>query len=125
MTKAVMFDIDFTLLNPFTGRRYEHMIDFLWRLYACGYTIVIITARPSFLRSYTINQLVRNCIPFHEVFFCPAKLKGEFKRLFVKYDFVLSVGDQDTDLTESTYSLKVENCNTAPSMYLCRLLGIE
>jgi hypothetical protein len=45
-------------------------------------------------------------IYYDELHIVPAQKKGELKRK-TGYNYVLSVGDQDTDLTDSKYVIKI------------------
>jgi hypothetical protein len=45
-------------------------------------------------------------IYYDELHLVPAKKKGERKRM-TGYNYVLSVGDHDTDLTDSEYVIKI------------------
>ena len=104
---AVMFDIDDTLI--FTdGTPNTQLIKLLYFAKSLGYRIVIITARPSYALNvqYTQKQLSDYGIRFDTLAFTTAQDKGLFKRTS-QYNYILSVGDLDTDLTESMYALKV------------------
>lgn len=103
-----MFDIDDTLIASRTGERIEKVYTLYKQIRACGYNIVIVTARPDFETNvkWTINQLHDNDITYDELVFASARDKGFYKRTS-KYKFVLSVGDQDTDLTDSDYAIKI------------------
>lgn len=104
---AVMFDIDDTLIYV-SGKLNEPIVNLLHYSKSLGYKIVIITARPHLtpVVQYTINQLKKNNIPYDILGFSPAHQKGEMKRN-LGYNFILSVGDMPTDLTDSVYGLKV------------------
>lgn len=104
---AVMFDIDDTLIYV-SGKLNEPIVNLLHYSKSLGYKIVIITARPHLapVVQYTINQLKKNNIPYDILGFSPAHQKGEMKRN-LGYNFILSVGDMPTDLTDSMYGLKV------------------
>jgi hydroxymethylpyrimidine pyrophosphatase-like HAD family hydrolase len=105
---AVMFDIDNTLI--FTdGRPNGPVIDLLYRALDLGYKVVIITARPTLrvVMEYTKQQLHHYKIPYNLLFITPAENKGEVKKK-TGLRYILSVGDQDTDLTNSMYALKIE-----------------
>ena len=106
--EAVMFDIDDTLIAVRTGRRIEKVYTLYKQVKARGYKIVVVTARPVFEANveWTKNQLRDNDITYDELVFASASDKGLYKRTS-KYKFVLSVGDQDTDLTDSEYANKI------------------
>ncbi len=104
---AVMFDIDDTLIFT-NGQINEPILELLHYSKSLGYKIVIITARPHLqpVVKYTINQLKRNNIPYDVLGFSPAIQKGYMKQQ-MGYNFILSVGDMPTDLTDTLYGLKV------------------
>lgn len=101
-TQAVMFDIDDTLIDSDTGIRLQSVVDILNRCVESALRIVIITARPYYERNYiwTAKQLTDLDIYYDELWFCPAPYKNNLK-VKLGYDFLLSVGDQPTDLGES------------------------
>jgi len=105
---AVMFDIDDTLIFT-NGVANIPIIKLLYYAMNLGYKIVIITARPNTLITiaFTKWQLKRYRIPYHSLIITPAHNKGNVK---VKsgLNYVLSVGDQPTDLTHTQYSIKIE-----------------
>ena len=105
---AVMFDIDDTLITSITGRRIEPVYKIYQQMKNAGYKIVIVTARPLFDLNvkWTQEQLSDHGITYDELVFASAENKGFYKRQS-KYNFVLSVGDMDTDLTDSEYSIKI------------------
>jgi len=74
--------------------------------------MVIITARPGFYKNvlWTQDQLKGIGITYDELVFTPPQYKADYKRKS-KYNYILSVGDMDTDLTDSKYSIKVSNEN--------------
>jgi len=104
---AVMFDIDDTLIF-LNGTLNTPIVDLLHYSKSLGYKIVIITARPILkpVINFTVNQLKHHDIPYDVLGFTPAINKGAMKR-DMEYNFVLSVGDMPTDLTDTMYSLKV------------------
>ena len=106
---AVMFDIDDTLLYV-SGRPIVPMIKLLWDAQAMGYKVVIITARPRLepVIQWTMQQLKDNGITFDTLGFTSADTKILMKQK-LGYNFVLSVGDQETDLTGSTHWLNTSN----------------
>lgn len=105
---AVMFDIDDTLIASGTGKRIEPVYKIYQQVKRDGYKIVIVTARPAFAMNmeWTRSQLLTNGITYDELVFASAENKGFYKRQS-KYNFILSVGDMDTDLTDSQYSIKI------------------
>jgi hypothetical protein len=54
-----------------------------------------------------MRQLEELDIYYDELWFSPAPEKGRLKRENDKYEFVISYGDQPTDLTDSILSVKV------------------
>ena len=108
MADAVMFDIDDTLITSVTGRRIEQVYDIYKRVKAQGYKIIIVTARPAFAANmeWTKNQLRRHGITYDALVFSSARDKGYYKRTS-GYNFILSVGDQETDLTDSRYAIRI------------------
>jgi len=108
MADAVMFDIDDTLIEAITGRRIEKVYTLYQQAKARGYKIIIVTARPAFTANvrWTQKQLRKNGITYDKLVFASAQDKGYYKRTS-GYRFVLSVGDQDTDLTDSAYAIKI------------------
>lgn len=106
---AVMFDIDDTLIT-YTGKPIAPMIKLLWDAEAMGYIVVVITARPRFepVIDMTMKQLADNGINYHKLGFTSADTKILMKEK-LGYNFVLSVGDQPTDLTGSEHWLNTSN----------------
>ena len=106
---AVMFDIDDTLI--FTdGRPNIPIINLLRGARAMGYKIIIITARPGLghVINWTVNQLQEYEIVYDYLGFTSAETKGLMKKQ-LPYNFILSVGDMPTDLTESEHGLNISN----------------
>jgi ribonucleotide monophosphatase NagD (HAD superfamily) len=106
---AVMFDIDDTLI--FTdGRANEPIIDLLNRATRMGYKIIIITARPGLnpVVEWTVRQLKQYGIEYHYLGFTSAETKHHMKQ-HLPYNFVLSVGDMPTDLTNSEHYLNISS----------------
>lgn len=106
---AVMFDIDDTLI--FTdGTPNTHMIELLHIARHLGYKIVIITARPGIqsVINWTINQLGKYNIPSDYLGFTSPNTKTLMKKQ-LPYKFILSVGDLETDLTDSEHKLNTSN----------------
>jgi len=91
-TDAVMFDIDDTLI--FTN----------------GEPNVIITARPGLnhIIKWTIDQLKSYKIPYDYLGFASAQHKTVMKKQ-LPYNFILSVGDMPTDLTDSKHILNISS----------------
>ena len=106
---AVMFDIDDTLIFT-NGVANTPMIKLLYYAMDLGYKIVIITARPNNLITIGIYkmQLKRYRIPYHILIITPAHNKGNVKAKS-GLNYILSVGDQPTDLTHSQYAIKIES----------------
>lgn len=106
---AVMFDIDDTLIFT-NGRPNRPIIDLLNRATQMGYTIVIITARPGLEQvvQWTIGQLRDYNIRYNYLGFTTAETKHLMKKQ-LPYNFILSVGDMPTDLTESEHYLNISS----------------
>lgn len=105
---AVMFDIDNTLI--FTdGQPNIPVIELLLYAWDLGYHIIIITARPVIPETmdYTKWQLHQYGIPYDRLYLTPAENKGNVKRM-TGLRYILSVGDQDTDLSDTLHALKIE-----------------
>ena len=104
---AVMFDIDNTLIFTNTKPNIP-AIELLEDCIRLGYRVVIMTARPNIpgMLYFTKCQLYMYGIYYDELHIVPAKKKGERKRM-TGYNYILSVGDQDTDLTDSKYVIKI------------------
>tara|TARA_B100000902_G_C26735631_1_gene633556 strand:+ start:48 stop:419 length:372 start_codon:yes stop_codon:yes gene_type:complete len=104
---AVMFDIDDTLIFT-NGQANTEMIDLLNYSKRLGYKIIIITARPFSIvtRQFTIMQLKKYGIIYDELYLTPALNKGNVKKQS-GYNYILSVGDQETDLTHTKYGIKI------------------
>lgn len=107
---AVMFDIDDTLIESNTGKVIRDIYDLYKNTQKKGYRMIIITARPGFYKNviWTRDQLRELDISYDELIFTPPLGKSLYKRAS-NYKYVLSVGDMDTDLTDSKYSIKVSN----------------
>ena len=105
---AVMFDIDDTLIRSVDGSLIIPVVNLLHGAKSLGYQIVIITARPysDYVVEHTINQLKVNGITYDALGFAPPDQKGKMKR-DLKFNFILSVGDMPTDLTDSEYGILV------------------
>ena len=104
---AVMFDIDDTLIFT-NGDANVPIIKLLHYAKQLWYKIIIITARPVIKASvdFTTFQLRQYGIPYHALFITPAHNKGNVKRQ-TGLNYVLSVGDMDTDLTDTQYAIKI------------------
>jgi hypothetical protein len=104
---AVMFDIDDTLI--FYDRKPNIPIIELARVAKIfGYKIIIITARPNYKenRSITVHELKQFNIPYDLVIYTSHQEKAEIKQK-LNNDFILSVGDMWTDLTDSKHWIKL------------------
>tara|TARA_R110002074_G_scaffold330668_1_gene501165 strand:+ start:156 stop:557 length:402 start_codon:yes stop_codon:yes gene_type:complete len=103
---GVMFDIDDTLIRSSDDMVIKGVFKILVHAYNMGYKVIIITARPPQSEEYTRNQLQAKDIPYHALYFAPPGEKGRLKRN-LNIRFVLSVGDMETDCTDSMFSLKI------------------
>jgi hypothetical protein len=108
---AVMFDIDDALIRV-NSTPIREMISLYKFAEMVGYKMVIITARPYFENNahWTATQLLEVGINPSNLYFTPAQLKGDGKKE-LGYNFVLSVGDQWTDLTDSEKWIKLPDHN--------------
>lgn len=106
---AVMFDIDDTLIY-INKQPNVPMIKLLDEAIFMGYNIVIITARPGFkpVIQWTMEELAEYGISYDYLGFTSAETKGLMKQQ-LPYNFVLSVGDLYTDLTDSQHFLNTSN----------------
>lgn len=106
---AVMFDIDDTLIRV-DKQPIVPMIKLLDEAIFMGYNIVIITARPGFksVIQWTMEELAEYGISYDYLGFTSAETKGLMKQQ-LPYNFVLSVGDLYTDLTDSQHFLNTSN----------------
>ena len=104
---AVMFDIDDALIRV-DNTPIREMISLYKFAEMIGYKMVIITARPyyEYNAQWTATQLLGVGINPYNLYFTPAQLKGDTKKQ-LGYKFVLSVGDQWTDLTDSEKWIKL------------------
>jgi predicted HAD superfamily phosphohydrolase YqeG len=109
---AVMFDIDDTLIDTSTGKVIQDIYDLYKSAQKKGYRMIIITARPGFYKNvtWTRDQLRNMDISYDELIFTPPLGKSLYKRAS-NYNYVLSVGDMDTDLTDSKSSIKVSSAH--------------
>jgi hydroxymethylpyrimidine pyrophosphatase-like HAD family hydrolase len=105
---AVMFDIDDTLIFT-NGVANTPIINLLYYAKNLGYKIIIITARPVNTASkvFTIWQLKQYNIPYDSLYITEAHNKGNVK-VNTGLNYVLSVGDQPTDLTHTEYSIRIK-----------------
>ena len=114
---AVMFDIDDTLLR-LTPPTYDtvHPIREMISLYKfaemIGYKMVIITARPYSEENglWTYRQLLEIGINPYTIYYASPLEKGDYKNA-IGLNFVLSVGDQWTDLTDTEKWIKLPDHN--------------
>ena len=109
---CVMFDIDDTLINSETKESIRHIKELLDTCISYGYIIVIITARhgDKDTMKYTKLELLRHSIFYDFIGFYPPQEKTLCKQYLTRtrgWNFVLSVGDQPTDLTDSDMYLLV------------------
>ena len=106
---AAMFDIDDTLIW-INGKPNIPIIKLLHKMKALGYKIVIITARPGFdfAVKMTQKQLANYGIIYDYLGFTSAETKHLMKQR-LPYNFILSVGDMPTDLSESEHYLNISN----------------
>mgnify|MGYP005631696683 CR=1 FL=1 len=104
---AVMFDIDDTLIFT-NGNANVPIIKLLHYAKQLGYKIIIITARPAVRGTVEITQyqLKQYGISYDALVITPAHNKGNIKRES-GLNYILSVGDQDTDLTNTQHALKI------------------
>lgn len=108
---CVMFDIDDTLIRV-DGTPIDEVINLLRICQILGYKIVIITARPYYPENtkWTKSQLAYHGIPYDLLAYAAPQHKTTAKKHLIKekgFNFVLSVGDLDSDLTDSEISLKI------------------
>ena len=109
LNDAVMFDIDDTLI--FTdGEPNKPIIELLHEARDMTYKIIIITARPPLdhIIERTMKQLYEYGIPYDYIGFTSPLNKGIMKQQ-LPYNFILSVGDMPTDLTDSEHVLNISN----------------
>lgn len=109
---CVMFDIDDTLINVNTEKTILHVKKLLDLCISKGYKIAIITARPALSDNmkWTEQQLKEHSIRYDFLGFCAPQDKTLCKQHLTQtrgWNFVLSVGDQPTDLTDSDMYLLV------------------
>jgi len=124
---AVMFDIDDTLISSETLKPIKWVIDILNLSKALGYEVIIITARPgtAFNKMYTRTELDTLHIYSDLLLFSPPGDKLKMKNASRKR-YVLSVGDQLTDLSGGLYFIKLPDktdknyyTGSSTSIYCC------
>lgn len=105
---AVMFDIDETLVKTMSGKPITPIISLFHTSHALGYKTVIITARPGFSSNirHTKEQLGDLGIAPDYLIFTDAEKKSIAKKR-TRFNYVLSVGDQDTDIGETEKWIKL------------------
>jgi hypothetical protein len=105
---AVMFDIDDTLIRVTDQAPIPEMVTLFHMCKSKGFKMVIITARPYFENNviYTYEQLMALGIVPDLVLFSSAPHKT-FTKKQTNLRFVLSVGDQYTDLGFSDHWIKL------------------
>ena len=106
--QAAMFDIDDTLIESRSGKRMENVYALYKSVQNKGYKMIIITARPGYYENviHTQEQLKAHNFYYDELVFTSSPGKSVYKKNS-KYNYILSVGDMDTDLTDSTYAVKI------------------
>jgi hypothetical protein len=104
-----MFDIDDTLIFT-NGEPNKPIIELLHEALGMTYKIIIITARPPLdhIIERTMKQLYEYGIPYDYIGFTSPLNKGIMKQQ-LPYNFILSVGDMPTDLTDSQHVLNISN----------------
>lgn len=116
---AVMFDIDFTLLDPDTERPIQWVVDAATLARCLGYSIIVITARPGDLknRMWTSQQLksVTGLVP-DKLYFAPPEHKTAVKQK-LKWNIVMSFGDQWTDVGATRWYVKLPDTRD-PKYYI-------
>lgn len=104
---AVMFDMDETLVHE-NGTPIPDMIALFKTCKKLGYKVIIITGRPDYAvnHHFTLTQLVKYKLFPDEVYFIPPMEKTRIKKQ-TGLHYILSVGDQHTDLYGSDYFIKL------------------
>ena len=104
-----MFDTDDTLVRASDGRLMMPIIRLARWAKRLGYVVVIMTARRATRETirYTEEQLDEIDVPYDRLLFVPAAEKSIAKQR-LGYTFVLSVGDQWTDLGSSRHFLNTQ-----------------
>ena len=105
---AVMFDIDETLVKTMSGKPIDSIISLYHTSQGLGYKTVIITARPGFRSNivHTKEQLGELGIVPDILIFTDAEKKSIAKQR-TRLNYVLSVGDLQTDLGGSEKWIKL------------------
>ena len=101
---AVMFDIDDTLWDMWKGIPNMETINLSQEAHRLGYKVIIITARPETSRGWTIQQLREWNVPYDGLYFTTEK---GHKKKELNLTFVLSVGDNWNDLSDSIHFIKL------------------
>jgi hypothetical protein len=103
---AVMFDIDDTLIDTIYQEPIYSSIRLAQEAKNLGYKVIIITARPNYpdVREFTISQLNEVNVPFDELYL--SVKKSDIKQ-DTGYKYILSVGDQWHDTTDSEHFIKL------------------
>jgi len=111
---AVMFDIDDTLIDTRYQQPIYSSIQLSRQAKQMGYKVIIITARPNRpdVRTYTISQLKEIGVPYDELYI--SNRKTQIKE-DTGYNYILSVGDQWHDTTNSEHFIKLPG--VADSMF--------
>ena len=106
---AVMFDIDDTLISS-DGTPIQLMIDLAREAKELGYQVILMTARPAYENNivWTLEQLKILEIPYSVLYFCNPLAKGHLK-MKLGLNFILSVGDLETDLTNTDHWINTSN----------------
>jgi len=104
---AVMFDIDDTLIY-YNMKPNTSIIELAKRSKDLGYKVVIITARPDYKenRRITEDELKVNNIEYDLLFYTTHHNKHNIKQQ-LSSNFILSVGDMWTDVTNSLHYIKL------------------
>lgn len=106
---AVMFDIDFTLLNPDTERPIQWVVDAATLARCLGYAVIVITARPGDAKNRLLTskllQTVTGLVP-DKLYFVPPEKKTALKEK-LPYTFIMSFGDQWTDVGATKWFVKL------------------
>lgn len=118
MNDAVMFDIDDTIIESSTGKPMEMPLRLFNFAKSLGYIMIIITARPKTEEAakFTLEQLKQLNIEPHWLIFSTAEEKGDIKKQLLQYHFVLSIGDQNTDITNTKHFIRLPN-SMDPNIY--------
>ena len=108
---AIMFDIDDTLIKV-DNTPIREMITLYKFAEMIGYKMVIITARPYYDENvlWTSRQLLEIGINPYNTHYCPPRDKGKLK-FKLGYNFIICVGDQWTDLTNTHKWIKLPDTN--------------